>query len=177
MCTPGQKCEEYPAPNWLYGSRSLDLRCSWLLKGLPDKTMGCTRSKGKLFSTLSTWVRGHAYVTLLPGQKSVSTEAGLDHWLPGSQDFSAWTSLSLLRFLFFFSWLWFSTWPGHLHEVVLHRGDSTGWLLLPGLCSGVCWLPAECLQWNDLTQQGLLNRVLRFSCKINPKTSSYVDKL
>lgn len=77
----------------------------------------------------------------------------------------------------FFSWLWFSTWPGHLHEVVLHRGDSTDWLLLPGLCSGVCWLPAECLQWNDLTQQGLLNRVLRFSCKINPKTSSYVDKL
>lgn len=140
-CTSGQKCEEYPAPNWLYGSRSLDLRCSWLLKGLPDKTMGCTRSKGKLFSTLSTRVRGHAYVTLLPGQKSVSTEAGLDHWLPGSQDFSAWTSLSLLRFLFFFLGCGFQPDQG-----TYMRWCCTVGTALAGFCSLGCALVcAGCL--------------------------------
>lgn len=68
------------------------------MKKRSDKTGGYTGSKGKLFSLLSTWVRGHAYVTLLPGQKPSSVGARLDRWLPGRQNFSTWASASLLTF-------------------------------------------------------------------------------
>lgn len=149
MCTSGQKGKEYLAPNWLYGSRSLDLRRSWLLKELSKKKQGeeqgqNTRSKCKLFSMLSTWVRWGALVKNLALQMLVYTTvfqaARISHpeLLFSSSHF------------FFFSCLWFSTWPGHLYEVMLHCGDSTWWLFLY-LSSGVCWLPTECLQWNDPT--------------------------
>lgn len=159
-----RKGKEYLAPNWPYGSRSLDLKCRWLLKDLSFKTMGCTRSKGKLFSMISAWVRWYALVKNLALQKLV--------WTTVFQ--AARISLPELLFpssnvLVFFLPLVFNRTRAPT-EVVLHCGDSTCWLFL-SLCSGVWWLPVEYLQWNDLTQEGPLNRALRFSCKINPKTS------
>lgn len=160
--------EEYPALNWLYGLRSLDLRFVWPLKECSDKTGGCTRSKSKFFSLLSAWVGWHAYVTLLPGQKTCSVEAGPDHWLPCSRGFSTWASASLLTF---FSFLGCSFQPD--------QGTYLSWGWLAFAPWAMLWgtLPAECLQWVDLTQQGPLNGALRLSCNINPKTNSYMDKL